>query len=211
MQMMFFYFFVLTIFFTTRNIQGMKQNINFDDDLFYGDPLSLKNLQINKLKEQFTKGNLQVSIPNIKNLNDYFSNYNLQLSKPTDFFAKEPGKCLNFYSFKDMLHNNKNKREIEDNLNSISNFLNESNYFFKDEYGNLLVFSVCKNLFFHSNSSDSEDNEIYIKCFQRFILISKIDFSYYSFVFTGEKIPSLINFSVDFSVDEFSHKRVSFY
>jgi len=192
MQMMFFYFFVLTIFFTTRNIQGMKQNINFDDDLFYGDPLSLKNLQINKLKEQFTKGNLQVSIPNIKNLNDYFSNYNLQLSKPTDFFAKEPGKCLNFYSFKDI-------------------FLNESNYFFKDEYGNLLVFSVCKNLFFHSNSSDSEDNEIYIKCFQRFILISKIDFSYYSFVFTGEKIPSLINFSVDFSVDEFSHKRVSFY
>lgn len=208
MQMMFFYLFVITFFFTTKNVEGIKQNISYNDDLFYGDPLSLKNLQINKLKEQLTKGNMKQSIPNIKNLNNYFTNYNSQLSKPTEFIAKEAGKCVSFYSFKDLLNNNKNKKEIENNLDHISNYLNELNYFFKDEYGNLLVFSVCKNLFLHSNGETSGVNENYIKCFQRFIFISKIDFSFYSFAFTGEKIPSLVNFSVDFTVDDFSHKRV---
>lgn len=207
--MMFFYLFVITIFFTTRNVQSIKHNINYDDDLFYGDPLSLKKLQLNKLKDEFNKQKLKPSIPNIKNLNDYFTNYNSLLSKPTDFATNESGKCFNFFSMNQLILNNNNKKEIEDNLSSISDYLNELNYFFKDEYGNLLIFSVCKNIFFHSNGNTIQDTENYIKCFQRFIFVSKIDFSYYSFVFTGEKIPSLINFSVDFSVDDFSHKRVS--
>ena len=206
--MMFFNIFVVTLFFIIRNVKNVKQNINLDDDLFYGDPLNLKKIQLNKLKDQIIKANLKPSIPNIKNLNDYFTNYNFQLSKRTDFIAKETGKCLNFYNFKDLFVNNKNREEIDDNLNSISNYLNELNYFFKDEYGNLLIFSVCKNLFFPSSGNAAENDENYIKNSQKFIFISKIDFSYYSFTFSGEKIPNLINFSVDFSVDDFSHKRV---
>jgi len=210
MQMMFFYLFLLILLQSINDIKSAKQNINYDDDLFYGDPLSLKTQQLDKLKDQLHKEKQKPSKPNIKNLNAYFSNYNNQLTKSTDFIAKENGKCFNFYSFSDLFVSNKNKREIEDNLDSISYYLNDLNYFFKDEYGNLLVYSVCKNPFFNLNGDNNDDNRNYVKCFQRFIFISKIDFSYFGFSFSGEKIPSVLNFLIDFSVDEYSHKRVNF-
>lgn len=207
--MMFFYLFILTVFFTTSNVKSIQQNLNFDDDIFYGDPFSLKKLHINKIKDQFSKSIQKPVISKIKNLNDYISNYKNHILKPSDFVVITKEKCLNFYNLKELfLKGNKNIQEIEANLLFISDYLNDLNYLFKDEYGNFLIFSVCKNLFLSSNGNLSNDNDNYIKCFQRFIFISKIDFSIYSFSFSGEKIPSLINFSVDFSIDEFTHKRV---
>jgi len=207
--MMFFYLFVLTIFFTTRNVESIKNNINFYDDIFYGDSYGYKSSNDKNSNNQIYNGNIRQANPNIKNFNDYFTNYKALLLKPTDFIVKEKGKCLNFYNLKDLFFIKKNSnKDIEENLNSISHYLNDLNFIFKDEFGNFLIYSVCKNFFFYSNGGVTDNNENYVKCFQRFIFISKIDFSFYSFLFSGEKIPTLVNFSVDFAIDDFSHKKV---
>ena len=129
--------------------------------------------------------------------------------KDTEISVRFKGKCLNFHNLNDLYSSNK-KPEIEENLNSISNYLNDYNYLFKDENGNFLIYSICKNVFFFAESNAPQENEAYIRCFQKFIFVSKIDFSFYSFSFSGEKLPILTNFSVDFAIDEFAHKRVNF-
>lgn len=206
--MMFFYILSLIIFYTINIVESTKQNLKFDDDIFYGDPSSLEKIQLDKLKEQYNNDILKPFNPKIKKLNDYLNNNNSMLSKKTNYLIKEDGQCVNFSSFKNLFSNNKNKKEIEDNLNSISNYLNDVNYIFKDEYGNLLVYSVCRSFSFISNGSNTIDNDNYSNCFQKLIFISKIDFSYYNFSFTGEKVPGINDFSIDFSFDEISHKRV---
>lgn len=208
MQMLFFNLFLLCIFFASKSYENKLAQVSlYEDELFYGDPLSLQKTELKKIKEEFTNHSKRKILPNIKKINDYFTNNKVELLKPIEFKVKAKGRCLNYFNLKNLFSMSPNKIIIEEHLDAISNYLNEINYIYKDEYGNMLIFSVCKNLY-HNTSNDVEN---YTKCFQNFVFISKIDFSFYNFTFSGKRMPSLTSFSVDFIVDDFSHKRVKCY
>ena len=204
--MMFFCLFLLIFFYFFQLIHTNSINLSIDDDIFYDETYYKKNyLNKSSDKTSYTEINNNHS-PNIKNLNDYFTNNKIDFLKPTQILTKQKGKCLNFFNLQNLFSEKKNS-EISKNLQTISNFLNDMSYIFKDEFGNFLIFSVCKNSFFFSNSSSS-GNESQIRCFQKLIFVSKIDFSFYAFSFSGEKLPSLTGFSLDFVIDEFTHNKV---
>jgi len=167
--MTFIYLFVLKIFLTTKNVENLKHNINVYDDIFLGDSINLKKFDDKKLNEQNSKGNTRKAVPNIRNFHDYNTDYKSLLLKPTEFLIKERGKCLNLFDFNDLFFNN--NKDIKDNLNSISNYLNDLNFLYKDENGNFLIYSVCKDLFFYTNGISAENNENYIKCFLITLLV----------------------------------------
>lgn len=198
MQMMFFCLFTFTLFFTTRNM-NLATNFSPDENIFYGDP----SPNPNKLLEKSSLSSKTIK-PNIKILSEYISQNKVELAKESDISVRFKGKCLNFHNLSDLFP----KKKIKENLNNISEYLNDFNYIYKDENGNFLIYSICKNVFFFAQTNAPMENEAYIKCFQKFIFVSKIDFSFYSFTFNGEKLPILTNFSVDFVLDEFANKRV---
>ena len=133
-------------------VRLLSQEIS--EDIFYGEiPV---NAEFQKLKDQVDSVNKNIiTISNIKQYIDgnqtNFQNFDtLKIAK---------GNCTKLVSVFSSFYARKNY--LKGNLNSLKSYLNEKNYLFNDQDGNIIAYSTCPNF-------------IDTSCVPQFFIISKL-------------------------------------
>lgn len=172
---------------------------NFEESIFYDDTYYLKEIQAKKLKEELNRENLRQSkkIMNIKNLDTYIAKNKEKFKNMGIINEIEQGTCMKIVDFASLFRESKNENYIQTSnfLESLQYNLNEKNFLFSDEFGNLIIYSACGDLFS-------------LKCYAKVFFVSKIDFQFYEFTHSGEKIPKLSGFAVDFYLDQGANRKI---
>lgn len=125
------------------------------EDIFYGDSPLNKKSEFIKLKAQIEKSKFE-NIP-ISDVKLYHSS-NLTNFRALKRLVKTNGNCSYLLSLKNSLSHSS---DFTENINNLKAILNDKNYLFNDEEGNLIVYSTCTNF-------------IDLSCIPQFIFISKL-------------------------------------
>jgi hypothetical protein len=144
----------------------------FNNDLFYDETFNLRRVSSERHRKQQTR-------PTISNLQEYLkTNIQQQFHNITIHDKGDSNIILNLDNFIPI-----------NNLNRLSNFLNEKNHIYELDSNNLFIFSYCSE---------------FIYCRLRLVFVSRIDFAFYEFSQIGDKLPVLNGLSLDF------YKKVNF-
>lgn len=146
---------VILILTLITNISSYSSPKVIMEDIFYGDSIMNKNSEFLKLKEQIEKTKSE-NIP-ISDIKHYHST-NLTNFRSLKKIIKRQGNCSYFISLRNSLSHSSNFTE---NLKNLKASLNDKNYLFNDEEGNLIVYSTCTNF-------------IDLSCVPQFIFVSKL-------------------------------------
>ena len=117
-------------------VQSFSQGIM--EDIFYGESPINKDLHIKKLQLEIIKNEV---IP-ISNIQQYLHQNETNL-KEFKRIIKTTGNCSKLLSIKNSLNNG--KKYIRQNLNLLNLYLNDKNYLFNDDTGNIIAYSTCTN------------------------------------------------------------------
>jgi hypothetical protein len=145
----------ILILLLVRNVLSFTSPKQIMEDIFYGESPVNKKSEFIKLKEQIEKTKSE-NIP-ISDIKLYHST-NLTNFRTLKNIVKTKGNCSYFLSLKNSLSYSSN---FSENLINLKVILNDKNYLFNDEEGNLIVYSTCTNF-------------IDLSCTPQFIFISKL-------------------------------------
>ncbi len=146
---------IILILFLVSNVVSFTRPREIMEDIFYGDSPINKKSEFIKLKEQIEKTKSE-NIP-ISHIKLYHST-NLTNFRSLKKIIKTKGNCSYFLSLKNSLSHTSN---FSENIKNLKAILNDKNYLFNDEEGNLIVYSTCTNF-------------IDLSCTPQFIFISKL-------------------------------------
>ena len=127
---------ILLIFFLT--VQVLSQRII--DDIFYGETPFNKNNELAKLREELIKSNKNSEFP-IKSLQPYIER-NWSNFRTIKKLMKPSGNCNRLLDVEKSLSINSNFTENFENLRAN---LNDKNFLFNDDSGNIIAYSTCSN------------------------------------------------------------------
>jgi len=146
---------IILILFLVSNVVSFTRPREIMEDIFYGDSPINKKSEFIKLKEQIEKTKSEnIPISHIK----FYHSTNLTNFRSLKKIIKTQGNCSYFLSLKNSLSHNSN---FSENIKNLKAILNDKNYLFNDEEGNLIVYSTCTNF-------------IDLSCTPQFIFISKL-------------------------------------
>jgi hypothetical protein len=195
MKMMFFVLILVTIFNFYKSNKFTQSSLDLEDNLFYDETYYLKKIDLKKTKQNFSINMKNIDSMKIKNIQDYLET---SLAEKINFQSEETGSCNKILDLSYLLQSISNSTlNYSERINTLENLLNDKNYLYKDENENLLIFSTCKDLF----------NKM---CYYKFFFISKSEFKFSELILSGEKIPKLLEFSIEMKIDPES-KRKYFY
>jgi hypothetical protein len=197
MKMMFFCLILLTVAAIYNSAKLSSRPLEIDDNPFYDDDYFLKKKEIKKLKEEVQHkiaDKLTLSKSKIRNFEKYIRNNKINFisSAHSVFNLTTKGSCNKILNLADIYQSVNNYTSTFNYTENILNFqsqLNDKNTIFDDEYGNLIIFSFCSDLFS-------------LKCQPKFFFLNKLNFEFYEFTLSGEKIPKLSGFALDYLLDK---------
>jgi hypothetical protein len=190
MQMMFCWLAIFTLFLISSN-KTMKLTAQpFDEDIFYDNTYYLKQAEMKKLQEKMKQQKVKNAIsPNIRdpNLKEYIFQRRSEYDNLMNLNILSQGTCNKTFRLED-LFGIKNNTNIPSNIKNLQFYLHEKNFLYSDEDSNLVIYSTCNDILKNVQ-----------KCLPKILFVSRLDFSFYEFKLTGDKLPLLTGFSLDFN------------